>query len=194
MGVRLPLSREQLAAIEDLRDAGDLQFQVTLSGEGGPNGREQLAPVQEVFVLSVARSAWIASMNAAKAMDILLLEIPMPFVDAPAAGRELTEMLRRAQGLFLNGDYPETLARCRSVLEALGTLQTRDVRWPDAALDDLKASRSRDLTKEQRLRSIEAALMQLTHLGAHPNEVKIDRRDAKLVLALTAGILAFEIA
>ena len=36
--------------------------------------------------------------------------------------------------------------------------------------------------------------MQLTHLGAHPNEVKIDRRGAKLALALTAGILAFEIA
>jgi hypothetical protein len=50
------------------------------------------------------------------------------------------------------------------------------------------------MSKEQRELALEAALLHFAHLGAHPDEVQIDRRDAKLAIALTASVLAFRAA
>jgi hypothetical protein len=139
----------------------------------------------------VPSSEWVASLNDARAADIALLEIPMPFVDPPPALKKVMEMLRRAQNLFLDGQYSESVSRCRAALEALGALQSRDGNWSSAAFTPHRAGQAKDMTKAQRETAIEAAVMHLTHLGAHPNEVQIDRRDAKFAIALTASILAF---
>ncbi len=191
---RLPVTSHQLAAIENLRDSGDLQVKLVISGEGGPGAdADRIERVHEEFSTLLARSTWIGELAAAKAMDIMLLEIPSPFVDPSTASREMKEAIRRAQLLFLEGRYPESIARCRTALEALAALENRDANWSTVALDSLKPPR-KEMTKDQRELAIEAALLHFTHLGAHPNEVQIDRRDARLTIALTASILAFRAA
>lgn len=191
---RLSITSHQLMAIEDLRDSGDLQIKLVISGEGGPSAYpDRIDRIFEEFSLHVARSTWIARLMTAKALDIALIEIPMPFVDPPVASRDMMEMIRRAQHLFLEGRYPESVARCRTALESMAALENRAENWSSTALDSFKTAR-RDMTKEQRELAIEAALFHFSHLGAHPNEVQIDRRDAKLVIALTASILAFRVA
>jgi hypothetical protein len=188
---RLPLTAHQLAAIEALRNCGDLQFKLALSGEGGPRSDpDRVERVHEDFWLREERSAWIDKLVVAKALDITLLEIPMPFVDPPEASRALTESIRRAQHLFVEGRYPESITCCRTALEALGALEGRPETWSSKALERFGADR-RGMTMEQRELALEAALIHFSHLGAHPNEVHIDRRDAKLAIALTASILAF---
>ena len=77
---RLPLTAGQSAAIEDLRDSGDLQMKLVIAGEGGPIGQlERIDPVNNDLFAQIPRSAWIWELGAAKALDVLLLEISMPF-------------------------------------------------------------------------------------------------------------------
>ena len=60
-----------------------------------------------------------------------------------------------------------------------------------SALAVLKEKKGDDISKDERELILEAALYRFTHLGAHPNEVEITRRDAKLALSLTAGVLGY---
>lgn len=189
---KLPVTPQQLAEIEDLRNGADLTFRVALEGEGGPlNDEARRDRVTEDCWIAVASSEWVASLNGVNAADIALLEIPMPFVDPPPALKAMMEMLRRAQALFLAGQYSESVSRCRAALEALAALQDRDSNWSSVAFNPYKAGQAKDMTKSQRETAVEGAVMHLTHLGAHPNEIQIDRRDAKFAIALTASILAF---
>jgi len=189
--LRLPIAAVQVAALEELRDSGDLQIKLTVAGEGGPLAHpEWIYDVSGDLVARVSRSAWIGLVNDAQAMDILLLEVPMPFVGAPPAGREMMSALRTAQRLFAEGNYSECVVRCRTALEALAALTGRGQGWVGAALAPLEAKRQA-MTKDERQMVLEAALLHFTHLGAHPNEVQISRRDAKLALSMTASILAY---
>ncbi|UAL10217.1 hypothetical protein [Caulobacter segnis] len=188
---RLSVTAHQLAAIETLRNCGDLTFKLVVSGEGGPRSDpDRIERIHEDFWLREERSAWIDKLVAAKALDVTLLEIPMPFVDPPEAHRTLTETLRRAQHLFAEGRYPESITCCRTALDALAVLEGRAEGWANKALERCGTDR-RGMTKEQRQLAVEGALVHFSHLGAHPNEVQLDRRDAKLVIALTASLLAF---
>jgi hypothetical protein len=79
---RLSVTAHQLAAIETLRNCGDLTFKLVVSGEGGPRSDpDRIERIHEDFWLREERSAWIDKLVAAKALDVTLLEIPMPFVD-----------------------------------------------------------------------------------------------------------------
>jgi hypothetical protein len=189
---RLAVTSMQLASIEDMRESNDLTFKLALEGEGGPveNGNP-LDRVLDDYWIHVPRSEWIAALNDAEAANIALLEIPMPFVKPPEALREAMEMLQRAQHLFVDGRYSESVSRCRAAFEALGKLQGRDGNWSSTAFQPFRAGQTKDMSKIQREAAVEGAVMHLTHLGAHPTEVQIDRRDAKFVIALTASILAF---
>ncbi len=188
---RLPLTAHQVAAIEELRDSGDLQIRLVISGEGGPvNHPERAENVHGELLTRVPQSVWIGELGVAKVMDVLLLEVPMPFVDPPPPHREMMAALRTAQRLFIGGNYSESVTRCRTAIEAMATLAGRGERWTGPVFDTLK-ERRQELTKGQRELVLEAALLHFTHLGAHPNEVQISRRDAKLALSWTASVLAY---
>lgn len=189
--LRLSLTANQVAEIEELRASGDLQIKLVISGEGGPTGHpERAESVYTELLVRVPQSSWIHELASAKAMDTLLLEVPMPFVNAASSQRGMVAALRTAQRLFTEGNYSESVARCRTALEAMAILAGRGERWAGPVLDSLKEKRS-EMTKDQRELVLEAALLHFTHLGAHPNEVEICRRDAKLALSLTASVLAY---
>ncbi len=191
---RLPIMSHQLSIIEGLRENGNLEFKLVISGEGGPlDHPDRVERLHDDFWKEVGRSDWIAQLATAKFTDILLLETPMPFVDPPEGARDMMEALRRAQALFHEGRFPESISACRTAMAALATREDRGGDWSTGALDAFKSAR-KDMSKEQRELALEAALLHFAHLGAHPDEVQIDRRDAKLAIALTASVLAFRAA
>lgn len=188
---RLPLNASQIAAIEELRDAGDLQVKLVISGEGGPvSAPERNDPAHNELITRVPQSTWIQALNAAGAMDVLLLEVSMPVAEPSPPQRDMMAALRAAQRLFVEGNFSESVARCRTALEAMAVLSARGQGWAGPAFEALKEKRP-EMTKDQRELVVEAALLHFTHLGAHPNEVDMSRRDAKLALSLTASVLAY---
>lgn len=184
---RLLLPHNQLSAIEELRTENDLQFQIAVSGEGGDEATptEIRAFIQPLF-LSVPRSEWISQLRAARAMDVLLLEVPMPLIDPPGQMIAVVEALKRAQSHFVGGHYSDCVINCRRAIEELETLQGRD---RTAAFGRLANDR-RGMSKDERRTAIEAALFHFTSLAAHDAGIEFDRRDAKLAMTLAAGLVA----
>jgi hypothetical protein len=109
---RLPVTSHQLSIIEGLRENGNLEFKLAFSGEGGPvDHQDRVERLHDDFWKEVGGSDWIAQLAGAKFMDILLLEIPMPFVDPPEGARDMMGAIRRAQALFHEGRFPESISR-----------------------------------------------------------------------------------
>jgi hypothetical protein len=192
---RLPVTAHQLAAIEDIRDGGDLQFKLIVSGEGGPYADlTRVERLHDELYRSVGQSDWVRELNGAKAMDVLLLEIAMPFVDPPAASREILGSLREAQRLFTQGNYAQSVGSCRIAMDGLKALEGRDDDWKGKAYGGRNgAGGASKMTQEQRELVLEAALHEFVHLGAHSEGQEFRRRDAKLAIAVAASILAFRL-
>jgi hypothetical protein len=187
---RIGLSAAQLAAIEEIRSGGDLPYRLMISGiAGNENDLAQLEMFQVVLTHSVPQSEWIQHLKSAKAMDILLLEIVMPFVDPPSGTAVVMNMLRQAQSLFVAAHYTDCVINCRKAIEAFENLVGRD----RAGLLKRLAEDRDSLNKDQRRTTIEAAVFHFGSLAAHDEASVFDRRDARLALALTAALVAHEL-
>ena len=187
----LPLQPGQLAAIEELRDGGDLRFDLEVMGTGsGPTGA---GPVHDVLRCHVPRSGWIEKLRAAKARDILLLEVPLPFPEPSDRWTKVTEELRRAEGRLRDGDYPGCVAACRVAVDELGCEAYGRAGWDKPILKAL-SSGSREMSKSERGGAMLAALRHYTHQAHHGRseggETEYSQADARHVLALTASFAA----
>ncbi len=194
MEFKLTLLPLQLAAIEDLRAGGDLWFLTTVVGEGGGYNQnpKTIYPTNDSLWKTVARSDWIRALRDAKAMDVLLLEIPMPFIDPPDEIKLALDNLRRAQTLLFEGHYPDCIINCRKSIDTLAKIQKRSRNWSTDALKRLAADRE-SMTKDERALAAEASLYHFCSLGAHDGGVDILRRDAQFAIVLTATLLAREL-
>lgn len=187
---RLPLSASQLGAVEECRAGGDLAFRIVISGvAGSENDLTQRETFQVVLTRTVPQSEWIQHLRSVKAAEILLLEVPMPFVDPPEKAAAVTNLLRQAQTHFLSAHYTDSVINCRKAIEALESLIERD----RAGLLRKLATDREGLTKDQRRTTIEAALYHFGSLAAHDAAIAFDRRDAKLALALTSALISYEL-
>lgn len=175
--LRLSLQPHQLAALEDERDGHDLNFTLTLVGEGGDGGdiREGF---QADLRLEVPRSRWIEQLRAAGVLDIILLEIPMPV--GPLSGTQMAaaKHLRQAQSHFVGGNYGDCVGACRLVLDQLGVTAN-----PLA----LFGSGQRAMTKADRGQAMLAAVRHFAHPAHHIGTDTFTRSEAKLVLQITAA-------
>jgi hypothetical protein len=184
---RLLLAPNQLSAIEELRTENDLQFQIAVSGEGGDETTlTEIQTFTQPLFLSVPRSEWISQLRAARATDVLLLEVPMPFIDPPGQMIAVVEALKRAQSHFIGGHYSDCIINCRKAIEELETLQGRDRTVAFGRL----ANDRKGMSKDERRTAIEAALFHFASLAAHDAGTEFDRRDARLAMTLAAGLVA----
>ena len=184
---RLLLAPNQLSAIEQLRAENDLQFQLAASGEGGDEATPtEIQTFSQPLFLGVPRSEWISQLRAARAMDVLLLEVPMPFIDPPGQMKAVVAALKRAQSHFVSGHYSDCVINCRKAIEELETLQGRDRTVAFGRL----ANDRKGMSKDERRTAIEAALFHFASLAAHDAGTEFDRRDARLAMTLAAGLVA----
>lgn len=188
---RMSLSAAQVTAIEEVRRGGDLPFRIVIAGVGGSETHlAQREPFQVVLSHSVPQSEWVQQLQTAKAAEVLLLEISMPFVDPPPKMAGIVNMLKQAQGLFLDAHYADCVSNCRKAIEAFEKLVGRD----RAGLLKRLGTENRDeLNKDERRTTVEAAVFHFGSLAAHDGASGFDRRDARLALALTTALIAYEV-
>jgi hypothetical protein len=184
---RISIATPQLAAIEELRAESDLQFQLVITGDGGDEAKPaEIQSFNQPIWRTVPRSDWISQLRAAKAMDILLLEVPMPIIEPSNELNAVVEALRRAQRHFFEGHYSDCVINCRKAIERLLNLQGRD---RTAAFRRLASDRE-GMSKDERRTAIEAALFHFGSLAAHDSGTEFDRRDAKLAMSLSVALVA----
>lgn len=187
----LPLHPPQLSAIEELRAESDLSLYLAPCGIGGDGSVTN--PLYEKWGIPVPRSRWLEMLRDARALDVLLLEIPMPVGEVPAWAKAVRDDLTRAQRHFHMGEYVDCVGSCRRVLDELGKRSHGD-RWSGPLLGSLANRDTRDaMTKQEREQAIQATIRHFTHLAHHSESdggVFYDRAEAKLALSLTAAITA----
>ena len=188
------LSPHQVAAIEDFCHEQELRFELVVSGEGGvPTQTEKRDSIFDTWSITVPRSRWTEQLRSAGALDILLIEVPMPVGDVPPEWRASAEHLKRAQRMFVEGNYSECVSRCRAVLDLVANHPITKQKWTEA-LKMLDKEREL-MSKEQREIAILAAVRNYTHLAHHPDDApgsdQFLRSEAKLLLTLTASAIAY---
>ncbi len=190
-GLVLAVPPSQLAAIDDVRDAGDLQFELTLRGTGIDQHGDQM--LQDTKLLChLGRSDWVKKLREARARDILLLEVPIPFAEFSADWSEIAGGLKRAEGQFRKADYHSCVATCRTVIQELGAVMQKDPNWANAVLDRLGRDR-RGMSKAEREVGLWGALRHYTHQSHHAESEGgvgfYSRSEAQQVLTLTAAFV-----
>lgn len=186
----LPLLPHQISSIEELRGEESLTFYLTLCG----SGREDRYPrqVHDKWGIAVPRSRWIEMLREAAALDVLLIEIPMPVADLPPEWRKVRADLLEAQRHFHLGEFGACVVSCRKVVQETGQKLYGEQDWSGSRLDRLASGR-RDMTKAQREEAVNAAIRHFTHPAAHAEGEGGDyytRAEAKLVLSMAAAIVS----
>jgi hypothetical protein len=191
--LRLALTPQQMEALEACRNGGDLDFELKLACIGGTfeHGQTDRIEEQSLYV-QVPKSAWIAQLNDAQILRILLLEIPMPYTDAPAKPHAVEGHLRQAQKRFVDGNYGDCVSECRKATEELEQPAQKGVLARLARREDREA-----MDRDDRGHAILAAIQNYTHLAMHSaskgGAADFNRADAKLILSLTAAFAAFRL-
>lgn len=188
----LPLQPGQLAAIERLRGIDDLHLELEMTGTG--TGRTGAGPVHDVLQCHVPRSAWIEKLRAAKACDILLLEVPLAFPEGSGRWSNISEELRRAESRFRDGDYHACVSACRMIVEELGRQIFGRKDWDGPALGRLWSKDRREMSKSEREAAMLGTMRHYTNQAHHGpsegGEVNYSRVDAQHILTLVASFVA----
>lgn len=191
--LKLTLQPHQIAAIEDYCDAQDLHFDIVVVGSGnGPALRGQFTPTVDQLSKEIARSEWIRKLRDAGALDIVVIEVPMPVAEPPEKLRALVDHLRRAQKMFLDGNYPECVAHCRDVMDLVDKTKGAVQHYAEALKKLSIAEDRKAMLKAEREIALLAAVRHYTHLAHHsdnPSEY-ITPSEAKMILALSATLVA----
>ena len=178
--LHLSLHPGQIAALEELRDSGELTFQLWFAGTGMDDHGEQY--LHGELSGRVPRSDWLQTLRAAGARNVLLLEVPMPLEEDQNDGwSAVASHLRSAEEAYGTGNYRECVASCRLVFDELGTLC--GLKWPH----ELR----RDMAKPEREDAAFGALRHYTHLAHHTiggsGEASFTRSEAQFILSATAA-------
>jgi hypothetical protein len=187
----LPLQPGQLAAIEELRGTGDLEFELLVKGIGRIREVEQ--PIHETWTRRVPRSEWLERLRAAGARNVLLLEVPLPVRKTSGPWAKIARELQRAEEYFRNGDYHGCVSTCRLVVQSLGQHKFKKREWAGSLLKRLSDNRN-SMSKHERESALWACLRHYTNQAHHTEdeggEVGYARADATLILTLTASFVA----
>lgn len=187
----LPLQPQQISALEDLRNGGDLLFQLAPIGEGRElieNGFE--GAISDGWTKAVSKSDWVKHLHGAGAMDILLIEVPMPACAGESS--KTSDLLKRCQRHFVDGNYNECVALCRHVLDELGA-STYGPNWV-GAISKRMTENQKTMKKVEREQWIAFVVRHYMHQANHTEGdggvAAYSRSDAKFALRLTAAVVA----
>lgn len=184
----LPL---QIERIEDLRNGGDLEFVLQLSGIADGFWGLQSRIVQGVY-FQANQSLWIKVLKDMKYQEFLLFEIPFPLENTSDELKQAIQYLDQAKDHLLKGHYDEVVGKCRPVLESVtkGLKEESDFQTAINAY----CNGRKEMTKNQRFLFLREAARHVCHPPHHPSDepdgFSYTRVDAICVLGITAAILA----
>lgn len=188
----LKLSGQQIAAMENVRSGGNVDFELLITGDAtDPHGTY---PFQDTVNIHLPRSTWIGMMSEARVIDILLLELPIPIGPKTPEWRAIAENIERARRQFIEANHVDCIATCRAVLQELGYLLTKEKEWSGPAIGRLAEKQRNDMTKTERELAIFAAARHYTSQAHHPESEggvsQYSRSEATMLLSLTSALAA----
>lgn len=184
----LALSPAAMDALERARNGAGVSLTVKLQAEIR-RGSEVLIAHDDVTATFTV-SDWLVALEQCGYGRSMLFEVPLP---ESATGEEpWTKLLGNARGQFLQGNYAQTVASCRMVLESL----TKELKQEDK----IKASKTQHktdrtaLSVDQRELVLRQAAIDYSSLAHHvdggvPDEL-YGRRSAQMLLAMTAALVS----
>ena len=193
--LKIVLQPRQVMAIEDLCNAQDMQFDLVLIGEGGGNvPGDHRFRTNDTLSKQLPRSAWINQLRDARALDIVVVEVPMPVADPSPEQRKIVDHLKRAEKMALDGNYPECVAHCRDVMDAVDSSPSAIQRYTQALKKLNEPDGRKNMSKEDREIAILAAVRNYTHLAHHQGgsggTEYFTRSEAQLIFTLSATLVA----
>ena len=185
--LRLNLLPNQIAALEALRETGDLTFELTFAGTGVDRHGDQHLLCE--CSVSVPRSEWLQTLRNAKARNAILLEVPVPFDDQMSdQWYDVCTNIRSAEEEYRNGNYRGCVATCRVAIDGVGKVQ--ELKWSQS-LSRLSNNHKEKMTKFQRVEAVFAALRHYSHMAHHTTadggETYYSRAEAEFTLTATVA-------
>jgi hypothetical protein len=181
----LRLIPQQLQALEDIRDGGDLRFTLRISGQATKLGIKP-APAHEQVEAPVSQSEWIKELNNSGFSSSMLLEVPL----TPTGSSKVADQLLRARELYLAGHYDQVVAQCRKVLEALDDVNPAST----AKVDQLFQNGRGTMSAKERLQFLRDVARHYTHPAHHADDKAVSasysRKDAGMIMSITAALAA----
>ncbi len=182
----MDLDRSRLEALEDVRNGADLQLSLmvysTLEDASG-NTR----PHTQQMNHTINQGVWVRILEAMDYQKRLLLEVPVPDVQAPPGLKDAVNLLARAQDAMARGDYRDAVGGCRDVVERIDSALKLTV-------DQAVFENNREKTKSERLKLIIRGLKVFTHPAKHSDDVSVtiewNRIDASFAISAVAAVIA----
>ena len=184
--VSLPLSNNQIQAIEKLRAGHDVTFNVTLQGLAYAPPQLMDANTQADQMVAVSQSDWVKSLTTANAGSIVLLEINLSRLRDGGLAHPGVRHFENAYQAFLSGDYTKTVGECRKVAESMEGSRLGKIKGDFS-------SKSGNFSKAERTTMLLVAIHTYCHSAMHAGEntepVDYSYEDAKLILTMTASYI-----
>jgi hypothetical protein len=189
----LDVDRTRLESLESVRNGQDLEFDFWIHGMARINGASDA--IQHHEKVTIKQTLWTEALNETGYLKYFTFETSLP----PGDDSEFAEVqayFTKAQQLYLQGHYGETLVNCRCAMEALEKKLSIENLITDARQHFCESKNFReDMTLEDRIRLLYGATKSIAHLGAHADgqaviAERVMRKEAKLVLAMTGALLA----
>ena len=174
------LTKEQVNAIEDYRQEGDLKLNVGLRAL--TTSSDGLLTSYDTADVVIPREQWIKALSSSGLRQTLLFEIPLP-----AVSDELMGLLDKAQGFIETGHYQEAVMQCRRIIERVELLR-EDKRASSVANRKAHGEERQAMSAIERLMSLREQLKNICQLGAHGSD-QFSRSQARTILGMTMILL-----
>ena len=182
--IEADIDGRRISAIEDLRQGGDLQLEMKLSALAVDTKSGEQFPANVNLRFQATQSDWSKVLQGMGYRRTLLLEIPAFDESNNPNYADAASHIATASEQNSRGHFRQAVAECRLALENIKSVikdQGEDI------------SDERKLTKEQRIARVNAALMKLTHLAHHADDLSKNTEwqplDAKAIIMMTGSLL-----
>lgn len=193
LGFRLPLSRDQMEAIEARRKGADFALDFWLFSElavatGVGN------PVADKGDIRITQSQWVNCLESMGYQKSLLLEFSLP--SELESSSALHSLVTKARAHFLNGRYNECVSECRKILEstplsnadsnALGTARKKFSEMNRNAQDNRES-----MSSKERLLVLRDAINHSANYPHHHREegTEYSRHEARIIFYSVLSVL-----
>ncbi len=196
LNLHLRVNSDQIYEIEEIRNGRGLEF--FFSGYVSSSLKNTSGLLKDIYIknssFKVSQNDWLEVLQTLNYKHYLLFEIPLPKHAGHRSLNKAMEHLISAREDFLQGEYRQTISKCREVLEAINKgLKLDGV--AGNAVGRFRTKESRELmNKDERELVIREVVRHYSHLAHHPNTdiefTEFTRHDASLILGITSAILS----
>lgn len=191
MKFRSIFTKSNIDAIESVRNANDLQFEIKLFGDifdlnSTDNSTRNIIRSNGDLSHRMLQAEWIEILNTWKYAPAMNLELVLKFENPHLA--TAGEFIYKAQKFYLERQWPQSVSECRKAIDVVSDLLNKE----NLSLKVLIENKHKNSISERLILSL-LAIKQLCDPASHgdSNSVKISwtQEDALYVIRMTASIL-----